>query len=102
MRSSLETITLKLVDHVGSFAENKDTAQKLRKEIILPALSNNSEVILNFEGVGNTTQSFIHALISEAIRRHGIDILDRLLFKACNEKVKSIVSIVTDYMQYAE
>ncbi len=100
MSKSLETTTLKLLNYVGAFAENKDIAQKLRREIILPRLSEDYEVILDFGGVGNTTQSFIHALISEAIRRHGIDVLDRLLFKECNDKVKSIVSIVTDYMQY--
>jgi hypothetical protein len=100
MKKNDNGITIKLVDFVGSFAENKDTAQKLRKEQILLALERNQVVVLDFEGVSNTTQSFIHALISEPIREHGINVLDRMIFKSCNSKVQSIVSIVTDYMQY--
>jgi|SRR5690606_9511454 len=100
MSTSLETTTIKLFDYAGEFAENKDVAAKLRTEIILPNLANSNRVILDFENVGNTTQSFIHALISEAIRQYGIDVLDRLLFKSCNDKVQSIIGIVTDYMQY--
>jgi hypothetical protein len=90
-----------MVNSAGSFAENKDLAQKIRREKILPALQENHEVVLDFSGVNSTTQSFIHALISEVIREYGIDVLDQILFKSCNDNIKNIVSIVTDYMQYA-
>ena len=85
--------------HAGAFAENKDVARELRLNEILPALGRHEDVILNFERVDATTQSFIHALISDLLRKHGSDVLDHLEFKSCNDTVKKIITIVVDYMQ---
>lgn len=85
--------------HAGAFAENKDVASTIRTQQILPALKNNEEVILDFDRVGAATQSFIHALISDVMRKYPHDALDRVAFKSCNETVKKIISIVVEYMQ---
>ena len=84
---------------IGKFGENKDMARKIRLEQILPHLDEGDQVVLNFEGVEGVTQSFIHALISDLIRKKGIEVLDKLFFKNCNPTVSKIISIVTDYMQ---
>jgi len=60
--------TIKLADSVGSFAENKDIAQSLRKEAIIPTLEKGDEITLDFAGIDAATQSFVHALISDVIR----------------------------------
>jgi len=88
-----------IFDRAGAFAENKDIARDIRKQEIIPALEQNENVVLNFEKVGAATQSFIHALISEILRDYGIDVLDRITFKSCNDKVTQIINIVVDYMQ---
>lgn len=85
--------------HAGAFAENKDVARDLRLNEIVPALERKEAVVLDFEQVGATTQSFIHALISDLLRKYGSDVLDRIEFKSCNETVKKIITIVVDYMQ---
>lgn len=90
---------IKIYDLVGSFAENKDVAKEIRINKILPALEKNEKIILNFDKVTSTTQSFIHALISDIIRKKGINILDSIDFKDCNETTKKIIEIVIDYMQ---
>jgi len=87
---------------VGSFAENKDLAREIRVKKIIPALEKKEEVILDFEGVDSTTQSFIHALISDLIRKYGVEVLENVSFKNCNDIVKKIISIVVDYMQDGE
>lgn len=46
-----------------------------------------------------TTQSFIHALISDLLRKYGSAVLDRIEFQSCNDTVKKIIIIVVDYMQ---
>ena len=92
-------IFVKISEITGSFAENKDSARSIRKEKIVPALESKQEVCLDFEAVESTTQSFIHALISELIRDYGNDVLDRIVFKNCNETVQKIVNIVVDYME---
>ena len=88
-----------LFDKAGSFAQNKDIARDIRLQEIIPALENNNEVILDFQGVNSATQSFIHALISDILRKYGSSILKRLVFKSCNEEIKQIINIVLDYME---
>ena len=90
---------IEIYAHAGPFAENKDVARDLRLREIIPALDKGDDVVLSFEKVDAVTQSFIHALISDLMRKRGADVLDHLEFKSCNETVKKIISIVVDYMQ---
>ncbi len=92
-------ITIKLVDIVGSFAENKDLARDIRHQQIVPALERKKAVILDFSGIDSATQSFIHALISELFRDYGDVVLDQISFKNCTPTVQKIIGIVVDYMQ---
>ncbi|MEI7579458.1 MAG: STAS-like domain-containing protein [bacterium] len=91
--------TIKLVKIIGDFAENKDLAKKLRIEIIIPALKQGNEVILDFEKVNGATQSFIHALISEPIRTLGDVAFEKLFYKNTNDDIQTVISIVYRYMQ---
>ncbi|MEI7621821.1 MAG: STAS-like domain-containing protein [Candidatus Moraniibacteriota bacterium] len=95
-------IHINLFEKVGAFAENKDIARSLRLEQIIPALEKNQAVVLDFEHVDAATQSFVHALISDLIRKYGREILDKISFKSCNEKVQKIIMIVSEYMQEGE
>ena len=90
---------IKIARKAGSFAENKDVAREMRLNNIIPALEKDEKIILNFEGVEGATQSFIHALISDVIRKYGAEVLDKISFKKCNETIKKIINIVVDYMQ---
>jgi len=92
-------MNIKLYDAVGSFAENKDVAREIRINKILPALEENKEVMLDFGNIKSATQSFIHALISDIIRKKGIKALDKVYFKNCNDTLKKIIEIVIEYMQ---
>lgn len=93
---------IKLIEHTGSFAENKDVARDIRLNKLVPALEKGEGVILDFENIEGATQSFVHALISDLIRKHGNTVLDKIQFKSCNDTVKGIISIVADYMQESE
>ena len=95
-------IEIRIASAVNGFAEDKDIARQLRQERILPAIKNQEEVIVDFKGVEGATQSFVHALISDLIRKEGAAVLDRIYFKNCNETIKKIISIVVDYMQESE
>jgi len=90
---------IKLIKITSSFAENKDLARTIRIKKIIPALNQKKKITLDFTGIDSATQSFIHALISEVIRKYGIEILDKIYFKNCNETVKKIIKIVVEYMQ---
>lgn len=88
-----------IFDRAGAFAENKDTARDIRLQEIMPAIESGEDVVLDFGRVDAATQSFVHALISDVLRKFGNDVLDRMSFKSCNETVKKIIGIVVDYMQ---
>ena len=93
---------IKLLPRVGSFAENKDIARDIRLKEIIPALENGKEITLDFKGIESTTQSFIHALISDLIRKYGIEILEKIIFKNCSETSRKIINMVADYMQVTD
>ena len=78
------------------FADDKDRAIELRSSI-LPALARNESVILDFAGVAYATQSFIHALIAEALQRYGEDVLDRVEFRNCSDAVRTAIEVVVGY-----
>ena len=90
---------IKMFDIVGSFASNKDAARNIRTREIIPALNNNETIVIDFDKVSGATQSFIHALISDVMRKFGVNVLDKISFKSCNENIQAIITIVTEYMQ---
>ncbi|MEA2082420.1 MAG: STAS-like domain-containing protein [Elusimicrobiota bacterium] len=90
--------TIIIFDRAGAFAENKDVAGDIRVNEITPALEAGEDVTLDFAGVDAATQSFIHALISDILRKRGAKALDDIVFKSCNITVKKIIEIVVEYM----
>lgn len=83
----------------GEFAENKDIAKKWREEIILPTLAQNKEIEIDFSKVTGVTQSFIHALVSEPIRKYRNSAFDNLIFLNANGIIQQIITTVYHYMQ---
>jgi len=91
-------IKISISKEVGSFAENKDVAGKLRNEFIIPAIERGEHVEIDFSDVDLATQSFIHALIAEALRRCGEDSLQLLMFKSCSDSIRGIIETVVQYV----
>jgi hypothetical protein len=83
----------------GPFAEDKDIALLIRTSQIMPAMKQRRKVILDFGGVHLSTQSFIHALLSEVIRDEGSNALDEIRFRNCNPIVRSLIQTVAEYSQ---
>jgi hypothetical protein len=96
------SIEISIFEVAGEFAHNKDKASELRKRVIIPGLQNDSAILIDFQNVDLSTQSFIHALISEPIHIFGIDVLERIAFKNCNETIRTLIEIVVDYLQDEE
>ncbi len=83
----------------GEFAENKDIAKEIRVNQIMPMLADDKVVVLDFSGVSGTTQSFIHALISEPIRQFRDVALEKIEYKNCSGIVREVVKTIYEYMQ---
>lgn len=95
----MKKIKINIRKEAGDFAENKDVAKELRTEIIIPNLSKDNVVEIDFVKVSGVTQSFIHALIAEPIRKFGDKALEKLLYKNCTDNVKEIIKTVYEYLQ---
>ena len=89
--------TIHIQSDTGIFVENKEEAHRLRSQFIVPALDRGEQVILDFAEVQYATQSFIHALISEALKKHGEEALENIEFKNCSPALQSIIEWVVDY-----
>ena len=89
---------INIFNYTGDFAENKDVAHDLRVERIMPCLKKHEKVFLDFAGVRGATQSFVHALLSDAIRQYEYT-FNFVYFKNCSPLVKEIVQTVAAYMQ---
>ena len=81
----------------GEFAEDKDHARELRLSAVLPQLESGGEVVLDFGETKYVTQSFVHALVGEPLKRFGAGVLERIEFKNCSPQVRSVVELVVDY-----
>jgi len=92
-------ITIKMKEHVNGYGENKDIAKDIRQSIILPTLKNSQAITIDFEDIAGVTQSFIHALLADPIRKYPNEIFDKITFKNCNDMVRVIIETVEEYMQ---
>jgi hypothetical protein len=88
---------LRLTAGIAGFAEDKEYARKLRREKILPALERGGDVTVDFALVKYATQSFVHALIGEALKKYGEPVLDRIEFQNCTPQLQSVIGLVVDY-----
>lgn len=91
--------TITLFDRTGPYAENKDVARDIRMNVLMPELEKNENIEIDFHGIQTVTQSFVHALLSEVIRKFGVAVIDKLTFKNCDPSIQQMITIVTDYMQ---
>lgn len=91
------TMKIRLGAGIAGFAEDKDYARNLRQDKILPALHRGGDVILDFGLVKYATQSFVHALIGEALKKYGEPVLDRIEFQNCTPQLQSVIELVVDY-----
>jgi hypothetical protein len=90
--------SIKMIEEVGSFAEDKDVAARIRNETLLPTIKKNESVVLDFDGVTLVTQSFIHALIAQVLRENGERTLKLIQFKNCTAVAKGIIETVVQYV----
>ncbi len=81
----------------GPVAQDKDWARSTRTDLLMPALASESAVCLDFGGVQIATQSFVHALLSEATRMYGESGLAQVEFRSCSEQVKQAIQTVVIY-----
>jgi hypothetical protein len=79
------------------FNDDKDEAKRIRENTIIPTLAAGDSVVLDFSKVKSSTQSFVHALVGEALQRFREPALENIQFKSCTPLMKGLVQLVVDY-----
>jgi hypothetical protein len=90
-------VLIKIQGGSTGFAEDKDEARRIRVSSLLPALERNLPVVLDFSEVTYSTQSFVHALLGEALKRFNEEVLKDIEFRGCTPQLQSLVQLVVDY-----
>ncbi|MCI0491155.1 MAG: STAS-like domain-containing protein [Blastocatellia bacterium] len=88
---------IELQPGIAGFVEDKDLARLIRIGELLPALEQGENIVLDFRQVKYATQSFIHALLGEALYKYREELLDRIEFKNCTPQLQSVIELVVDY-----
>jgi hypothetical protein len=95
----MKPLRISIHAEAGDFAENKEVAKRLRETLIIPALQAGRDVIFDFAGVSGATQSFIHALISDPIRKFRDVAYENMYYEHVDNTIKEIIGIVYRYLQ---
>ncbi|WP_061250151.1 STAS-like domain-containing protein [Leptospira alstonii] len=81
----------------GNFAQDKDLAKMIRTNYFIPEFYATEKIILDFKDVDSSTQSLIHALVSEIFQKYGEEALEKLEFENCSDAIKSLITTVINY-----
>ncbi len=97
-------LELKLAEEFGPRLSDGERAAEFRTGRIDPYAGICEEMVLDFTGVRNANSSFVNALVAGIIEHHGIEVLDRLVFKGCNPVIRVLVESAISLGQdnYAE
>jgi hypothetical protein len=85
-----------------TLAEDKDEAGKFRDEVVLPALEKGERVEIDFSRVDSATQSYIHVLVADAVRKYGDEVFTRIQFKGAAPGIQSLIATVFEYTMLAQ
>ncbi len=83
----------------SDFANDKELAFSIQEQEILPRLELESDVVIDFTGVNNITQSFLHALVAMSLNEFGEVAYQHLCYRGTNEGIKSAVALLYQYLQ---
>lgn len=89
---------MKIYASTGPIAGDKDAAAFIRETYLKRGISRSEPLVLDFDNIELVTQSFIHALIAEIVRRDA-SCLDQIQFKNCKTEIQTIIEIVVEYAQ---
>lgn len=88
---STQTITLQSYAPTRMMGVRR-SALPLREQIE-SAIALGAEVAIDFTGV-DVTQSFVDELVGVLVARRGPDVMNKVVFKGCNESVRAIIRFV--------
>ena len=83
--------TFKMLDLFGSFLADGDVGNRFRFCEVEPALSRHEQIIFDFAGVTNMTDSFCNACFENLATEHSAEVRAKVRFQNCSLLIKDFV-----------
>ena len=80
-----------MLDLFGSFLADGDLGNRFRFCEVEPALSRHEQIIFDFEGVTNMTDSFCNACFENLATEHPAEVREKVRFQNCSPLIKDFV-----------
>lgn len=89
----MKTIEINMQDRFGTFLSNGSLASDLCMNEILPAISQESMIVINMAGIENMTDSFANTLIANMIISQGDKFFGQVKFSNCSALMRDLILI---------
>lgn len=89
-----ETCMLSINNHLGDFAEIKEDAIKIRDKYLIPAISENKKIILDFNKVKSSPHSVLNALLATPIKQLGIKAYKRIKIINASSNIRETIDFI--------
>lgn len=84
--------TFRMLDLFGSFLADGDVGNSFRFCEVEPQLSKQDEIVFDFEGVANMTDSFCNACFENLASQHPAQVQAKVRFKNCSPLIRDFIS----------
>jgi len=87
---------LSIENFFGPYAEDKNSAIKIRDEKIVPNLTENKVVVVDFDHVKSAPHSFLSALLATPIKRLGMSAYKNIKIINANPEIRETIDYIFD------
>ena len=85
------SLTFKMFDLFDAFLADGDVANRFRFCEVEPALARHDQIIFDFDGVTNMTDSFCNALFEHLATGHATEVRAKVRLKNCSPLIKDFL-----------
>jgi hypothetical protein len=85
---------INISNYFGRSAEDKDMAIRIRDTKIMPALSENKNIVFDFDDVVNAPHSFLGALLATPVKNLGMAAYKKLRFVNCRQEIRETIDFI--------
>lgn len=91
-----DVFTINIQNFFGRYAENKEAAISYRDKYLLPAISENKSIILDFFQVESAPHSFLSALLATPVKRLGIIAYKKIKIANADVSIRETIDYIFD------
>lgn len=95
-KQSDDSFYLSIRNYFGRYAEDKELAIKIRDEKILPAVSENKTITIDFEETISAPHSFLNALLATPIKRLGMAAYKKIKIINASPEIRETIDFILD------